>query len=1351
MKTLFLLPGFGLILTLVVSSQTPTPLHPELIRRDATIAGPTGWNFGANIAVDGNMMAVSAPEFADGGKRGAIYIYRNEGSAIIPNWVQKQRIDGPGRIGSIETRWGDCIAMRDGLLAIGDRNYGAAPLESNRNGVVYLYGLDEATGTYASLSSQVGQNTRFGTSISISGDLIVAGSFDGTQVRVLQRDGNSMSTIQVINRPHTDAFGFGGSFLHDYGRMVAVDGDYMAIGFIGENSAAGAVYHYKWNGTTFTYETKISAPDAGSWFGFSVEIRGDRMVVAAPYETANGNDLHGAVYVYDRQPGGWIHSARLVSSLTTDPLVTGATGLLLSDDGNTVIATTNGGVAATWKRTESGVWHESIPLSPPTLSMQNGFGHALDMSGDRVVISRSSTQQAFTFETDYSNSPFFADVMRSKLFHEDAAANPFFEPGNAAFRYQLHLYEDDNGQVKPTTAALDTYYGAAEESRISEVMAELEARLQMDPFGPGYPELFLDIIYEQTRIKYLQAHEKLIDIDIARLQPPAAPGQPVINNEIVLYETNLTALREAIAVMIGAWDADIAFTASGAPAGFDYFRTHVPDRPLMPASYLDGGVLVPLQDGSGNDITAPLVAGYKDAILLFRMLGDHASSAAELAKLYRLRSNPTAKTDAKQLLQDARNLSFVHGNIVREMFRDETSGDLPDELTEPLANWEEGLARLDATSGLFDNGINPLGYDEGFLLLLQRTDGGNNTIFNSYNVLDLSIDVEPSNSNYLDRAEGDRLQAIQAYSNYRGGLDELSTSLIEVNSDALNRLDRLVGWDYLTQRQQYDAIPGANTDPNGGFKVGSELWDQYQNIRRARIQILKNGQEIANLRQAVRIEIARSGDIQDVVVDYGNQRSAIEQEIGRIEAAQKFTEVLANACNPANWAEVTTSVISAGMRIYGEVRKGELGAERERLAAQEKADIEGIDSTAKVETMLLDMKTLVLSSQENAVILQQEVGRLTGLLRERKTLERRIDSHTNTLANRYFADPIHKLRYLNELLIAERTFTIAQQTAFFMARALEYKWNVPFDAFLQGVGSGTTSMAAIYRARNAQELQLIVDDMRLADGTNIGVTNYESQFSLKEDAFGYAEMENGSPALYPDPISGEMVGATQAFRSLLARDFQFINPGNGDVTLNIPFSSVRDPLNSFFGPDFFRGPRGLVVQPDGSLALHPSFGSAGRYRDKIRELAVTMPGEYGIGPPQTVSELFYGGTSFLRTRKLGRYNELLDETLGSYRFDRLSDELTAIPVRASTFSNGRWETTDTLVSAPSVHLTGDVWPAKAIAPPESAYIDTFRERSVAANGWQIRITLKEGTTYATVDQISDIILHIRHQASLRSE
>ena len=124
-----------------------------------------------------------------------------------------------------------------------------------------------------------------------------------------------------------------------------------------------------------------------------------------------------------------------------------------------------------------------------------------------------------------------------------------------------------------------------------------------------------------------------------------------------------------------------------------------------------------------------------------------------------------------------------------------------------------------------------------------------------------------------------------------------------------------------------------------------------------------------------------------MTIHFANYQADLTTYIGHISAAQAAAQAAADAFNSATWWGAGANGVNAVVQAAGEEAKGQLDAEKERQAGIEQAKIEGIETEARVKTMLLDMNTLAVDSQEAALMLKQEMGRLTALLREKADLE----------------------------------------------------------------------------------------------------------------------------------------------------------------------------------------------------------------------------------------------------------------------------------------------------------------------------------------------------------------------------
>jgi hypothetical protein len=173
---------------------------------------------------------------------------------------------------------------------------------------------------------------RFGNSVSVSGDYaIVATRPLFGLVYIFKREGESWTQQAELTS-------LGGSVEDWFGSSVSIDGDYAIIGAehdgsSGENS--GAAYIYKRSGTTWSELAKLIASDGtdGALFGNSVSIKGDYAVVGAKGDDENGKNS-GAAYIFEREGASWVQKTKITA---WDGGAQDYFGLSVSIDGDYII------------------------------------------------------------------------------------------------------------------------------------------------------------------------------------------------------------------------------------------------------------------------------------------------------------------------------------------------------------------------------------------------------------------------------------------------------------------------------------------------------------------------------------------------------------------------------------------------------------------------------------------------------------------------------------------------------------------------------------------------------------------------------------------------------------------------------------------------------------------------------------------------------------------------------------------------------------------------------------------------------------------------------------------------------
>lgn len=881
----------------------------------------------------------------------------------------------------------------------------------------------------------------------------------------------------------------------------------------------------------------------------------------------------------------------------------------------------------------------------------------------------------------------------------------------AAFRYKHLLYTNEATGIRPDRSRIGNLYGAAERARAQDAETVLRCGLNEKPASTRLGGLLLDIYYDRTAAEFVLAANLLTSADRARMGPPSVPTGLVIDDEISLYRQALDAYRSAVMGYVSLLSDSLGMT-NVPPAGCQLFRQLVPSRALDPASYLSYTNPVSVS-GSAE----PLFTGYKDLVLLLNGLRDYGRASVSLARLQAWRDNAGDLTESKSLIADSQRFLLLQTVTLLGLFQgldphDTNVVDAVSGLAEAMDGVNVSLSALETLAQTLRGQGNLLGFETDFLMLAQKYVGQSDNVFDSFDALQLRLDPTDLSSP-LRYAKDLQAEARDSYADYQGFQEQLESQLGYLAGSTEDRLFQIVGAHSGTP--EYDH-PQTN--------VGSELWQQAQSIEVARLRIERNQVEISNLKGEIDIELWRAGAVSSTVIKFANKQASITETIGHINAVQAGAQAVADAFNSSSWWGAGANAVNAAVQAASEEKKGQLEAQKERLAGMEQAEIEGIESKAKVKTLLLGMNTLAVDSQEAALLLKQEIGRLAALLREKADLEGTMAESGQYLAGRYFADPVHHLRYQHQTMLANLSFDEAQKWLYFMARALEYKWNTPFmNYFYLG---RRWSTGTLFKLRNAEELEQFYHAMVSFNSlVQLPQDDYWDWFSVREDFFGYRKYDATGTNLmyYADPANPggpANLTAVQAFRQKLK------SLTNSLGTIRLDFSTVRE----IPGGTFFRGPR---------FDTNQTVLSAGLFLDKIKWIKISLPGSHSLGRAHLAGEMTYGGSSFIRNFDVGHF---VPE-----RPDRLADELTAYSTRYWFFHppSAAWRFSEALKSPVTMTLTND-----SRMPPSVGEINIFKERSVATTGWVLSIPTSDlGVPVMKIDELDDVELYFYHYAVSR--
>lgn len=274
---------------------------------------------------------------------------------------------------------------------------------------------------------------RFGRSAAIDGNMMVIGAQNKSDLFIEYgaayvyqlNDTNEWVKVWTLFPPD-DLWNpdWNGPYTH-YGASVAVSGRSFVVGSPGyytRDENDGAAWVYRWNPAIEWWErTKLIADDggAGDWFGNSVSMDGDRVVVGAPHFGITG-DKRGGAYIFDWDGSAWVQTAKLNASdganydrfgfsvaVKGNRIVVGS-----RDDDNDENDISGAGSAYIFQLNDAYGWQETAKLTGKKEINDHGtyieykhFGSAVATDGNRVVVGEPGDEETkvgsvYVFEWD---------------------------------------------------------------------------------------------------------------------------------------------------------------------------------------------------------------------------------------------------------------------------------------------------------------------------------------------------------------------------------------------------------------------------------------------------------------------------------------------------------------------------------------------------------------------------------------------------------------------------------------------------------------------------------------------------------------------------------------------------------------------------------------------------------------------------------------------------------------------------------------------------------------------------------------------------------------------------------------
>lgn len=202
----------------------------------------------------------------------------------------------------------------------------------------------------------------------------------------------------------------------DHFGASSIDGDWAVVGTrVGRGTGAehpGAVYVFQRNGSTWTEIARLTASDGApdDWFGASVSIDGDFVIVGAPLDTTQDGDRAGSAYIFEKPKSGWRDMTETCKLTASDAAPHDWFGSPVSIDGDFAIvgaprdddAGDASGSAYVFRRDDR--WVEQQKLTASDAASGDGFGTCA-IDGDIAIVgawngTTSDTGAAYVYHFD---------------------------------------------------------------------------------------------------------------------------------------------------------------------------------------------------------------------------------------------------------------------------------------------------------------------------------------------------------------------------------------------------------------------------------------------------------------------------------------------------------------------------------------------------------------------------------------------------------------------------------------------------------------------------------------------------------------------------------------------------------------------------------------------------------------------------------------------------------------------------------------------------------------------------------------------------------------------------------------
>lgn len=346
--------------------------------------GAANDQFGQAVAISGDTAVVGAwqdvTSFTD---QGSAYVFVRSGTT----WTQQQKLTASA--GAAFDLFGGSVSISGDTIIVGSVGDTVGGMSAQGSAYIFTRSGTVWTQQQKLTAADGASDDSFGSSVVVSGNTAIIGAYGDDNYKgaayVFVRSGTIWSQQQKLTASDgaaDDTFGVG----------VAISSETVIVGAYGDDNSKGSAYVFVRSGTSWTQQQKLTAADGAAvdYFGSSVAISGDTVIVSAFQNTVGANANQGAAYVFTRSGTSWSQQQKLTAAdgaagdlFGSNVAISGDTAVVGAyvDDVNF----TNQGSAYVFTRSGT-TWTQQEKLTAADGAADDEFGQSVAISGNDIMV-----------------------------------------------------------------------------------------------------------------------------------------------------------------------------------------------------------------------------------------------------------------------------------------------------------------------------------------------------------------------------------------------------------------------------------------------------------------------------------------------------------------------------------------------------------------------------------------------------------------------------------------------------------------------------------------------------------------------------------------------------------------------------------------------------------------------------------------------------------------------------------------------------------------------------------------------------------------------------------------------------